>query len=637
MASKSCAVLLVALACVFAANAQTGTPPSSWPQVYPGMPSGNYSPSWQNYFQVTEPLPNVTWTLARNWAGNIPVQRQGHPNDTLFFWAFESSNGSFTAESDQPWGIWLNGGPGSSSLVGLLFENGPIHIQNNYSVYENQYAWTNVADYVWIDQPVGTGFSTCDSEGYIFDEDQMASDFMGFLENLVLVFPNLASRPLYLTGESYAGMYIPYITKAYFEMENPPVKLAKIAIGDGTIGSGEAFELLPVVNVLETYPQIIGYDTDVLEYFREQSALCGYDLTLEYPQSGHFPTLTFEPGNDPALSSGASPSGRYKSRLTRQGLLLDAQERFAVELAKRDRHLSKRERLRARDAWKRDLAGRANGTIDPWYGCDLYDEMLDYAINYTFPWSLSESTGGMFDIHKLAPAIHAPTSVNWSESIYYPFGNNYSNGDPSIEPMAFLSELASNATEQQISIVIYSGNDDSLVPHLGSQVTIQNTTFGGIQGFTRVPQTPWYNDAGDFAGIVHQERGWTYVLIDHAGHLVGYTNPISALTFIREFVFGNNQTGLVTDTNSGNVTVVGGEVSTLAGEIMTGQAGIYYGSATTASTYFFPSATVEAWDAYVATATATAYNRARSASHVSSQLSSMAVSCCILLMIINLL
>lgn len=61
-------------------------------------------------FQVTNSLPNVTWPLARNWAGNIPVQRQGHPNDTLFFWAFESSNGSFTAANDKPWGIWLNGG-----------------------------------------------------------------------------------------------------------------------------------------------------------------------------------------------------------------------------------------------------------------------------------------------------------------------------------------------------------------------------------------------------------------------------------------------------------------------------------------------------------------------------------------------
>ncbi|OAX41087.1 hypothetical protein K503DRAFT_548117, partial [Rhizopogon vinicolor AM-OR11-026] len=102
---------------VVKAQQTSGTPPSSWPQVYPGMPNGDYSPEWQAYFQVTERLPNVTWPLARNWAGNIPVQREGHPNDTLFFWAFESQKGSLTSTStDEPWGIWLNGGPGSSSM-----------------------------------------------------------------------------------------------------------------------------------------------------------------------------------------------------------------------------------------------------------------------------------------------------------------------------------------------------------------------------------------------------------------------------------------------------------------------------------------------------------------------------------------
>ena len=66
--------------------------------------------------------------------------------------------------------------------------------------------------------------------------------------------------------------------------------------------------------------------------------------------------------------------------------MLEAQNRFAAKLTKRDGNLSKRERMRARDAWKRSLAGRANGTIDSWYGCDLYDEMVDYAVNFTFPW-----------------------------------------------------------------------------------------------------------------------------------------------------------------------------------------------------------------------------------------------------------
>ena len=61
-------------------------------------------------FQVKDALPNVSFPLGRNWAGNIPVGRPNQPNDTLFFWGFEKENGSFTANSTEPWGIWLNGG-----------------------------------------------------------------------------------------------------------------------------------------------------------------------------------------------------------------------------------------------------------------------------------------------------------------------------------------------------------------------------------------------------------------------------------------------------------------------------------------------------------------------------------------------
>jgi carboxypeptidase D len=56
-------------------------------------------------------------------------------------------------------------------------------------------------------------------------------------------------------------------------------------------------------------------------------------------------------------------------------------------------------------------------------------------------------------------------------------------------------------------------------------VVIQNTTFGGIQGFSRKPSTEWTTDDGKFAGIVHQERNWTYVLVYGAGHLIPEANP----------------------------------------------------------------------------------------------------------------
>lgn len=200
--------------------------------------------------------------------------------------------------------------------------------------------------------------------------------------------------------------------------------------------------------------------------------------------------------------------------------------------------------------------------------------------------------------------------------------------------MAFLDELAANATKNNVSVIIYSGNDDSLVPHRGSEgvcinnifsycssdlsrlVAIQNTTFGGIQGFSKKPSTVWTNDKGEFAGIVHQERNWTFVLFTGAGHLVpqsqpenvcsshGYTYVFDlifpqAFIFLREFVLGNNQTGFFDGSNS----VVGGEnTSIFVNNLLPGQSGIALGSGTTQSTFFYPSATLAAWASFTQTA-----------------------------------
>ncbi|KAK0488998.1 Alpha/Beta hydrolase protein [Armillaria novae-zelandiae] len=590
------------------------TLPSSYPHVYSNEPTTDLGPDWQKYFEVTEPLPNVTFDVSRSFAGNIGVQREGHPNNTLFFWAFEKEEGSLTADangsSTEPWGIWLNGGPGSSSMYGLLFGNGPINIGGDYSASKNNYTWANVADYVWIDQPVGVGFATADADGYVADEVQVGEDFMGFLGNFVKVFPSLATRPLYITGESYAGVYIPYIMKTYFSMSNPPVNLAGVGIGNGAITSGQVFELLPALDTIQTYPQLIGYDPEVYKYFEEQSKLCGYDVNLTYPQGGIIPSISLilPTDRDVVFLLSEMRMRSFKSQLL---------SKLSVRADEVDT-LSRRDQAIRREEWKRDLTGRpSNGTIDPWYGCLLLDEFIDYALNYTYPWNVSQ----MFNVYNIQDALnpevntdatvflndnqtrtalHAPTSKDWALSFESTFGQS-GLVDPSPEPMVFLTELATNATAQNITIVLYSGNDDSLITHRGTEITIQNTTFGGIQGFTRKPSTPWYNESGSFAGIVHQERGWKYVLVNGAGHLVTTDAPNEAFVLARDFIFGNNETGLV----DGN-RVVGGEESTLAIDILPGGDEIYYGAGATQSTYVFPSATRSAWEAFIQTATAAA-------------------------------
>ncbi|OBZ72405.1 putative serine carboxypeptidase CPVL [Grifola frondosa] len=605
--------------------------PNTFPHAYPGMPTGDFSPAWQKYYEVTSKLPNITGTLPRSFAGNIPVNRENHPNNTLFFWGWErqNKNGSLTAPADvnntDPWLIWLQGGPGSSGMIGLMTENGPIHVLSNYSLVLNNNSWNTLVDAIWIDQPVGTGYSTSDSTGYIPDEDQMAEDFLGFLANLVKIFPSLATRPLYLTGESYAGTYIPYITKHLFSTPNPPVQLRKIAIGDGSLGSLAVVEELPVLNVIETYPQLINYDQDVFNYFKEQEHLCGLDLVLKYPQNGHFPTLTLigpTSRSDLSLSLTEPAEARVKSKSWQETI---ASKYYALhgsdnQLSKRSETLERREEKRAQ--WKRDLSGRANGSIDPFYGCFLFNELTDYAVNFSFPWS-----NGNFDVYDIPDgtnpeppldasvflndnrtraALHAPTSKNWIRNFNYPFGSVFNRnignqyGDPSVEPMAFLSDLAANASIHNVSIIFYSGNDDSLVQHHGTEVIIQNMTFGGIQGFTQKPSTAWFDDQGNFAGIVHQERGLTYILFNGAGHLVPEWKPAQALVFLREFVLGSNLNGTVSGT-----VIVGGENATLANDYLPGGDVFFFGSGKTQGTSTVPQATQAAWRSFIATATIT--------------------------------
>ena len=134
--------------------------------------------------------------------------------------------------------IWMNGGPGSTSLYGLFLEHGPFRVGPDGTLSRRRLTWASKYNVIYIDQPVGTGFSFTDSdEGHAKNETDVARDLYEFCRQFYGIFPELLDSDLYVTGESYAGKYVPALAhKIHSENavgSGPRMPLKGIAIGDG--------------------------------------------------------------------------------------------------------------------------------------------------------------------------------------------------------------------------------------------------------------------------------------------------------------------------------------------------------------------------------------------------------------------
>jgi len=112
--------------------------------------------------------------------------------------------------------LWLNGGPGCSSLGGLLSENGPFYPDGNGNLVLNPYSWNLLANVLYLESPAGVGFSYCPTDCGTYDDNRTAVDNYDFLQAWFAAFPEFAKNKFYITGESYAGHYIPTLVNLIY-------------------------------------------------------------------------------------------------------------------------------------------------------------------------------------------------------------------------------------------------------------------------------------------------------------------------------------------------------------------------------------------------------------------------------------
>ena len=115
----------------------------------------------------------------------------------LFYWLFESQRDAST----DPLVLWMNGGPGCSSLLGALTEHGPYRTAGA-ALEPNEWSWNRQASVLYLEQPAGVGYSFGGSGAS--GDGVAAKDNLAFLRGFFLRHPALRSRPFFISGESHA-------------------------------------------------------------------------------------------------------------------------------------------------------------------------------------------------------------------------------------------------------------------------------------------------------------------------------------------------------------------------------------------------------------------------------------------------
>ncbi|AEC07397.1 Alpha/Beta hydrolase fold [Arabidopsis thaliana x Arabidopsis arenosa] len=163
----------------------------------------------------------------------------GEEENVQFFYYFIKSDKN---PQEDPLIIWLNGGPGCSCLSGLFFENGPLALKNKVyngsvpSLVSTTYSWTKTANIIFLDQPVGSGFSYSKTPIERTSDTSEVKKIHEFLQKWLIKHPQFLSNPFYVVGDSYSGMIVPAlvheISKGNYICCNPPINLQGYVLGN---------------------------------------------------------------------------------------------------------------------------------------------------------------------------------------------------------------------------------------------------------------------------------------------------------------------------------------------------------------------------------------------------------------------
>lgn len=504
-------------------------------------------------------------SLPTSWAGRLPVPNVEDGN-ALFFWLFQTEDIAYDhnlismlySGHTSPFflvlkltnihTVWLNGGPGCSSLAGLTMGNGPISfVDNTTKLQTNPYSWTKLGHVLYIDQPVGAGYSTASKPYPARNLDRITSDFHAWLHTFFSRFPRLRQKHIHLIGESFAGYYIPYFASAIVaNQDSLPLALSSLSMGNPTLGDPTAMFTTTIVPYLASQQATLNIPDDIMAAFSEADKICGFDAitqqtqTFPYKSSGPIsipdsePPSKPDPGNETCFLSPSTADDVLSSALNATSCQGSCD--LAATAMNYIRTLKATREKDGRDCY--DIYDVTNGcdSISAIPLINAYFNRADVqtALNLPFPSSSSRSSSS---------SSYSVCNEDILETLTV--------SGPLPEPPAY-SVLPELVNVHRLPVHVFSGANDMLLNHFGTELVLQNMTWNGAFGFSQRPDRVFYVDDaapsadhaanGTTAGTWGEERGLSYHLFYGAGHTVFQKKSREMFAFVRDVVVGRLST-----------------------------------------------------------------------------------------------
>lgn len=400
-------------------------------------------------------------------------------------YVFLTKTGTTSTFNDAPVILWLNGGPGCSSLEGFLVENGPFVFEDGQEDLNgtfNIWSWNQFANVLYFESPPGVGFSPVTANGTVYNDSVTTQDNYYALVTFFSGFAELLQNQFWIAGESYAGIYVPYLATYIAEQNQLStslfMNLQGVMVGNG-IGS----------RVNEAY-----YGIDFLygHYLIPDSV---YNQYYQYcPQNASAPECVNAATQISNLTALLNPYDIYRpcfyddSKKDRTGWLFN--RRMPISYS-----------LMMAGTIEEGMRGSGDSCMDT-SGIQKYLNRLD-----------------------VKQALHVDPNIEFlvcNETVDQAYSNVRKDSvDNYVELMA-----------DGYKVLIYNGDTDSVVPYTTTLNWIQNLNLGVVNAWR-----PWY--IGDqVRGFVQEFKGMTYATVKGAGHMVPQWKRQEAYVMISSFIGG---------------------------------------------------------------------------------------------------